>query len=106
MSISATYLNVPPTAGACSRLGRISLSCYRPCAPCLRGVCLKPIYPSLSPLISCDFLPAFHIYPPLFFHHPVIGAPPTWLHPFFVRAAAAAWTLSPIFNFNLNTGNR
>lgn len=105
MSTSAAYLNGPAAAGARSRSGRIALSCYRCCAPCLTAMCLAPIYPSSSPLIFCDFLPAFCIYSPLFFHHPVIGAPPTWLHPMFVRAAAA-WTLSPIFNFNSNTGNR
>lgn len=104
MRISATHLNGPPAAGACSCSGRIFLSCYRPRASCLRAMCLAPIYPSSSPLIFCDFLPAFRIYPPLFFHHPVIGAPPTWIHPNFVLAAA--WTLSSIFNFNLTNGKR
>lgn len=44
------------------------------------------------------------VLPP--FHQPVIGVPSTWLYPIFVWVAAAAWILSPIFDFNSNTGNR
>lgn len=47
----------------------------------------------------------FSIYPLLFASHPVIGVPPTWLHPISVRSVAS-WTFSSIFNFNWNTGTR
>lgn len=75
--------------------------------PSTSGPCVSRwFYPSSSPLTFCDFLPAFRIYLPLFFHHPVIGAPPTWFQPIGLWAAAAAWTLSLSFNFNLKTENR